>query len=121
MFHVFFSHRFFKREYKAHCLPDDSFARFPEMARRTAGSGRNFHASAVNGPLTHEARSFLHEVTLCYPSKKDMLHVHEKEQSLAVPDTYPAEEFAGFDDFGEFPEWRPGDVAEAGVELKPAA
>ena len=34
--------------------------------------------------------------------------------ALALREVYPAEEFAGFDNFGEFPEWHPGQ-AECGV------
>jgi hypothetical protein len=30
-------------------------------------------------------------------------------EHLARPDVLPAEEFAGFDEFGEDPEWRPGE------------
>jgi len=33
------------------------------------------------------------------------------EPALGVRDVYPAEEFAGFDNFGEFPEWHAGQVA----------
>lgn len=28
--------------------------------------------------------------------------------ALAIREVYPAEEFAGFENFGEFPEWHPG-------------
>ena len=28
--------------------------------------------------------------------------------ALATREVYPAEEFAGFENFGEFPEWHPG-------------
>lgn len=30
--------------------------------------------------------------------------------ALAIREVYPAEEFAGFENFGEFPEWHPGQV-----------
>jgi hypothetical protein len=30
------------------------------------------------------------------------------DDALALRETYPPEEFAGFGDFGEFPEWHPG-------------
>jgi hypothetical protein len=29
---------------------------------------------------------------------------------LAIREVYPPEEFAGFENFGEFPEWHPGQV-----------
>jgi hypothetical protein len=29
-------------------------------------------------------------------------------EALALREVYPAEEFAGFENFGEFPEWHPG-------------
>jgi hypothetical protein len=32
---------------------------------------------------------------------------HRDEAGMANPDVYPAEEFAGFDGIGEFPEWHP--------------
>ena len=35
--------------------------------------------------------------------------------ALAIREVYPAEEFAGFENFGEFPEWHPGQ-AESGEE-----
>jgi len=35
--------------------------------------------------------------------------------ALAIREEYPAEEFAGFENFGEFPEWHPGQ-AESGEE-----
>ena len=35
--------------------------------------------------------------------------------ALAIREVYPAEEFAGFENFGEFPEWQPGQ-AESGEE-----
>jgi hypothetical protein len=28
--------------------------------------------------------------------------------ALAIREVYPPEEFAGFENFGEFPEWHPG-------------
>jgi hypothetical protein len=37
--------------------------------------------------------------------------------ALAIREVYPAEEFAGFEDFGEFPEWHPGQ-AESSEEPK---
>lgn len=36
------------------------------------------------------------------------------EEALAIREVYPPEEFAGFENFGEFPEWHPGE-AEAGA------
>ena len=35
--------------------------------------------------------------------------------ALAIREVYPAEEFAGFENFGEFPEWHPGQ-AESGEQ-----
>jgi hypothetical protein len=37
--------------------------------------------------------------------------------ALAIREVYPAEEFAGFENFGEFPEWHPGQV-ESGEEAE---
>jgi hypothetical protein len=31
--------------------------------------------------------------------------------ALAIREVYPAEEFAGFENFGESPEWQPGQAA----------
>jgi hypothetical protein len=36
-------------------------------------------------------------------------------EALAIREAYPPEEFAGFENFGEFPEWHPGE-AESGEE-----
>ena len=38
--------------------------------------------------------------------------------ALAIREVYPAEEFAGFESFGEFPEWHPGQ-AERNDTSKP--
>ena len=32
-------------------------------------------------------------------------------EALALRELYPPEEFAGFENFGEFPEWHPGQAA----------
>jgi hypothetical protein len=33
--------------------------------------------------------------------------------ALAIREVHPAEEFAGFENFGEFPEWHPGQAESA--------
>ena len=33
--------------------------------------------------------------------------------ALAIRESYPAEEFAGFESFGESPEWQPGQAGES--------
>jgi hypothetical protein len=38
-------------------------------------------------------------------------HWNRTDETLALREVYPPEEFAGFDGFGEFPEWQP----DAGV------
>ena len=41
--------------------------------------------------------------------------------ALAIREVYPAEEFAGFENFGEFPEWRPGQaesVEESEIRIR---
>ena len=45
--------------------------------------------------------------------KQDELAVQQQSgtaipSALALREVYPAEEFAGFENFGEFPEWHPG-------------
>ena len=40
--------------------------------------------------------------------KQDEIVQHQNPAALALREVYPAEEFAGFETFGESPEWQPG-------------
>jgi len=38
--------------------------------------------------------------------------LQSRKDALAMREVYPPEEFAGFENFGEFPEWQPGQAEE---------
>jgi hypothetical protein len=40
-----------------------------------------------------------------------------RTEALAIREVYPAEEFAGFESFGEFPEWRPGEAGKKDTQV----
>jgi hypothetical protein len=57
------------------------------------------------------------KLTIRNENRREIAAEHQTSPSdaLAIREVYPPEEFAGFENFGEFPEWHPGE-AESGEE-----
>ena len=48
--------------------------------------------------------------------KTERRREHPADWRLATIDDVPVEEFAGFGDRGEYPEWQPNELSGAGIE-----
>jgi hypothetical protein len=86
-------------------------SRFTERAPKLSGFGVRFASGLV------EELMRLRSTTNKQREVPARRQTTSGSDALAIREVYPAEEFAGFENFGEFPEWQPGQ-AESSEEPK---